>query len=174
MMTDDLLNPLSDDELRKLGTEGETPPTLEDALESGDTAAPSVSQPEPLKAMKPEALIALIGDLSSLDLPRELALSYKKEFSENPVVDMGVRFSGICDALAKYGMGANGGSMPDWLKVTLGLAALGAGVAMTRGKYADKPNAEAFVDPGGDVDGSGFVEAGPNPISTFNFGPGTI
>jgi hypothetical protein len=172
MITDDLLNPLSDEELQKLGAEGEVPPTLEDALESG-TAAPPVSQPEPLQAMKPEALIALIGDLSSLDLPRELALSYKKDFSENPVVDMGVRFSGICDALAKYGMGANGGSMPDWLKVTLGLAALGAGVAMTRGKYVERPNADVIFDPNTEEDAS-RVEAGPVSSSSFNFGPGTL
>lgn len=155
--------PLTDAEIQALGSEA--PPTLDDALEGAAVnAAPPVS-PEPIKAMKPEALIKLIGDLTSLDLPPELAAAYKKDFSENPIVDMGVRFSGICEALAVYGMGANGGSLPDWLKVTLGLAALGAGVALTRGKYADKPNPEGIFDPGVAGDDGGRVQEGSDIIS---------
>ena len=168
IVPDDLERPLSDAEVQALGGEA---PTLDDALESGGLdAAQPVSPPAAIKPLEPEALITLIGDLSSLDLPPELAASYKKEFGENALVNMGVRFSGICDALAKYGMGSNGGSMPDWLKVCLGVAALGAGVALTRGKYADKPNAEANFDPGG-LDGDGGDAAATTSVSFAGFGP---
>ncbi|MXV18614.1 hypothetical protein [Deinococcus xianganensis] len=144
-------------------------PTLNDVALPGSSQAAAQEDEPDAPPMTPEQIIGVVAELSAFGLPPELATRYKAEYKSNPLVQLGVQFSGLTDALAAYGMTAGGGKMPEWLSVALGVAVLGYGVYATRSKYAPQP----FDDPAAAAPGAdgGFAGAGiSTPLQATNLG----
>lgn len=147
-------------------------PTLAGAV-VGDVASKKDAAPEEPEAppMTPEQIIGVVAELSAFGLPAGLADAYKDDFKTNPLVALGVQFSGLADALAAYGVTGAGGKMPEWLSVSLGIAVLGYGVYTTRSKYVPHETqlpAATEAAPAGDA---GFAGAGYGaPLSQTDFG----
>lgn len=160
------LPPLAD-ELAAVPMSG---PTLADAALSSPPAT-SMGAPEESEAppMTPEQIIGLVSELSAFGLPAGLAAAYKEDFKSNSLVQLGVQFSGLAEALAAYGMTGAGGKMPEWLSVALGVAVLGYGVYSTRSKYVETlPDASRRAE---EMGGAGFDPAGySNPVPSSDFG----
>lgn len=143
-------------------------PTLAGAA-LGESVKPAEGAPEVPDAppMTPEQIIGLVAEVSAFGLPQELAQAYKDDFKGNPLVALGVQFSGLADALAAYGLTGAGGKMPEWLSVSLGIAVLGYGVYSTRSKYVPA----AVPSPAEEGAAGGFAGAGFDPVvSSADFG----
>ncbi|GEM45316.1 hypothetical protein [Deinococcus cellulosilyticus] len=140
------------------------PQSLADAALQGTSDPQHEEQEEPYVEeavpFSPDDLIGLVGELSSIDLPADQRQAYMAELAASPIVKMGVHMSGITDALAKYGIGAGGGALPDWAKVLIGVGALGYGVATLRRKYAPQDK-----DSIGDPDSYGHAGSDPQQTS---------
>lgn len=172
------LPPLSTDPFAGLPTaplspDGLAAPTLQDAeldafATPGSTpgGAPLAPAPPP---MTNDQIIGLVAQLSSFGLPPELAAAFADDFQANPLVQLGVQFTGLADALAEYGLTSGSGKLPAWLAVLLGVSVLGYGVYTTRGKYA--PDTDSSAAAAGAAGPFGFAGAG-TPLQTTDLGYG--
>ncbi len=142
-------------------------PTLDDTTLGTPVAAgtPAVEQAAP--AMTNEQIIGLVAQLSSFGLPPELAAAYAEDFQANSLVQLGVQFSGLADALAEYGLTSGSGKLPPWMAVLLGVTALGYGVYTTRGKYAPAPDTTAAAQGAADSFG---IAGGGTPLQAADIG----
>lgn len=144
--------------------------SLADVSESGPAAPAAVPVlAKPVKAMSPDQVIGLVAKLTGMTLPAEVRADYAKALTEDQLVQLGVMASGMCEALAEYGISADGagGSLPAWASLLVGAGVLGFGVYTHRGTYAAKAqqlNNPAAPGAGpGDFDfssGLGSIEAG--------------
>jgi len=143
-------------------------PTLSDAeLGGAPASAEQVAAADP--PMTNEQIIGLVAQLSAFGLPPELAAAYAADFTSNPLVQLGVQFAGLADALAEYGLTSGSGKLPAWMSVLLGVGVLGYGVYTTRGKYA--PHTEpAAAAPG--TPGAFGIAGGGTPLQATDLGYG--
>jgi hypothetical protein len=108
--------------------------TITDTPPNAPDAAPEPETP-PQPPISNQQILGMTAMFSSFGLPPEVAESYRKDLTEDFMLQMFLEMSGLASGLAEYGIGGSGGSMPAWMKVVLGTAALGFFVWQKRAKY---------------------------------------
>lgn len=126
-------------------------PTLNDAATGSDYQEHHAPEPEPeAPPLTNDQIMGLVAEVSSVGLKKDDSDAYKAEFMNNQMIKFGLDAAGLSDALAAYGINAQGGKLPEWLSLLLGVSVLGYGIYSVRGKYvAGEATATDVADFGG-------------------------